>query len=192
MFVKHEGAWSDPIPGIGGNLLIESESRGMHNNDEGFKMAVTDAFGTAIKMLGVGSEIYAGRWDGSKYQDRPSEQTRQIGKPGKPVADPVVEPDDLDKASKSWVDTINGMNDPASLHNTGKDLAKEARNVQEAVLPYYCQAWDRFIRKASTKEEIDVIGAVIAKESKMVMAAVKAAYTTKWNAFTKKQEMAQG
>lgn len=185
VYVKHEGAWSDPIPGVGGNLLIESERSGMHNNDEGFKMAITDAFGTAIKMLGVGAEIYAGRWDGAKYQEKPSEETGQIGRPSKPAADPVVDPDDLDKASKSWVDTISGMKVPADLQKTGKDLRAEPRNVQEAVLPYYCQMWDKFIKKAPTKEDLEVIGAFIAGESKSVIAAVRAAYKAKSDSLRK-------
>ena len=35
-------------------------------------MAVTDAFSTALKMLGVAADIYAGAWDGSKYHETPS------------------------------------------------------------------------------------------------------------------------
>ena len=30
-------------------------------------MAVTDAFSTSLKMLGVAAAIYEGKWDGSKY-----------------------------------------------------------------------------------------------------------------------------
>ena len=67
MISTHE--WSDPVQGVGGSTLIAAESRGMHNNDEAFKMAVTDALGTALKALGVASDIYAGKWDGSKYRD---------------------------------------------------------------------------------------------------------------------------
>lgn len=64
--------WSDPIPGIGGSMLISKEKGGLHSNDEAFKMAVTDALSVALKALGVGSAIYEGRWDGSKYRDTPS------------------------------------------------------------------------------------------------------------------------
>ena len=60
--------WSDPIPGIGGSMLIEKEKNGLHDSDEGFKMAVTDALSVALKMLGVAAEIYLGNADGSKYQ----------------------------------------------------------------------------------------------------------------------------
>ena len=59
--------WSDPIVGIGGSKLINDFNRGAKSNDEGYKMAVTDAFSTSLKMIGVAADIYAGRWDGSKY-----------------------------------------------------------------------------------------------------------------------------
>lgn len=57
------------IPGIGGSKLIAKEREGMHNSDEAYKMAVTDALSVAMKMLGVGADIYMGMWDGSKYKD---------------------------------------------------------------------------------------------------------------------------
>lgn len=66
--------WSDPIVGIGGSKLVNAFNAGLQSNDEGYKMAVTDAFSTSLKMLGVAADIYAGRWDGSKYKDTPQEQ----------------------------------------------------------------------------------------------------------------------
>ena len=63
--------WSDPIVGIGGSKLINKFSAGPKSNDEGYKMAVTDAFSTSLKMIGVAADIYAGRWDGSKYNEEP-------------------------------------------------------------------------------------------------------------------------
>lgn len=69
--------WSEPVPGIGGNKLVSTESRGTHNNDEAFKMAVTDALSVALKALGVASDIYAGLWDGSKYNQRPEDMVSQ-------------------------------------------------------------------------------------------------------------------
>ena len=75
--VRVDGEWSDPVHGIGGNKLVASESRGPHNNDECFKMAVTDAMSVAFKALGVASDIYAGLWDGSKYDRRPEDGVSQ-------------------------------------------------------------------------------------------------------------------
>lgn len=63
--------WSDPIVGIGGSKLVNKFSAGPKSNDEGYKMAVTDAFSTSLKMIGVAADIYAGRWDGSKYNQEP-------------------------------------------------------------------------------------------------------------------------
>lgn len=62
--------WSDPIPALGGSMLIQKESAGLHDNDEAFKMATTDALGTAMKMLGVAADIYLGNYDGSKYTNQ--------------------------------------------------------------------------------------------------------------------------
>lgn len=59
--------WSDAIVGVGGSMLITNEKSGLHTSDEAFKMAVTDAFSTSLKMIGVAAAIYEGRWDGSKY-----------------------------------------------------------------------------------------------------------------------------
>lgn len=69
VFVKDPDTqkWSDPIIGIGGSKLINNFSTGIKSNDEGYKMAVTDAFSTSLKMLGVAAAIYEGKWDGSKY-----------------------------------------------------------------------------------------------------------------------------
>jgi len=62
------GAWSERIVGIGGSALIAIEKSGPKGSDECYKMAITDALSVAMKMLGVGADIYMGRWDGSKYK----------------------------------------------------------------------------------------------------------------------------
>lgn len=69
LFIKDGDHWSAPIKGLGGNFLVEQERAGLHMNDEGYKMSLTDALGTAMKMLGVAADVYAGKWDGSKYKD---------------------------------------------------------------------------------------------------------------------------
>jgi hypothetical protein len=61
---------SAPIPGIGGSMLIAKEREGLHNNDESFKMAITDALSSAMKMIGVAEDVYMGTWTGSKYVER--------------------------------------------------------------------------------------------------------------------------
>jgi hypothetical protein len=71
LYTNIDGKWSEPIPGLGGSKLVDKDSTGLYTNDEGYKMALTDALSVATKMLGVGADIYRGRWDGSKYRDEP-------------------------------------------------------------------------------------------------------------------------
>ena len=84
VYIKQGDIWSEPIPGCGGSMLIEKERAGLHTNDEGYKMAITDALSTAMKMLGVAADVYAGLWDGAKYIEIKSEpllsaaQTKKI------------------------------------------------------------------------------------------------------------------
>ena len=86
--------WSDPIPATGGSMLVEKESKGLHVNDEGYKMAITDALGTAMKMLGVAADVYMGKFSGSKYKDAPpvAEETEAAGTVTPPPAVGKVTP----------------------------------------------------------------------------------------------------
>ena len=62
--------WSSPVPGIGGSMFIVKEKSGLHVSDEAYKMAVTDALSVALKMIGVGADIYRGLWDGQAYHEK--------------------------------------------------------------------------------------------------------------------------
>jgi hypothetical protein len=79
--LKTESGWSEPIFGVGGNHLVVKESKGLRNNDECWKMAITDALSVALKMLGVAADIYAGLWDGAKYLTAPPVQMAPIQAP---------------------------------------------------------------------------------------------------------------
>lgn len=67
VYYKLGDVWSEPVPGIGGSMLITNEKNGPYSSDEGYKMAVTDALSVAFKALGVAADVYMGLWDGSKY-----------------------------------------------------------------------------------------------------------------------------
>ena len=77
LYVKQGGEWSQPIQGVGGSMLVEKESRGLHTNDECFKMALTDAISVACKALGFAADVY---WE--KASDK---YTRQQGQPPAPA-----------------------------------------------------------------------------------------------------------
>ena len=69
LFFKDGEIWSEAIPGNGGSMLVAKEKAGLHSSDEAYKMAITDALGSAMKMIGVAAEVYLGNWDGSKYRN---------------------------------------------------------------------------------------------------------------------------
>ncbi|WP_371378801.1 hypothetical protein [Sporomusa aerivorans] len=77
LYIKDGDKWSEPIPGFGGDFLVESEKAGLHANDEAYKMATTDALGTAMKMIGVASDVYRGLANDSKYGREKTEQKQQ-------------------------------------------------------------------------------------------------------------------
>ena len=92
--VKTGEQWSNPIPGVGGSMLVAQESGGKHTSDEAYKMAVTDALSVALKALGVAADIYLGKWDGSKYrtdgeqrQPRPATPTTTAAPAAAPATD---------------------------------------------------------------------------------------------------------
>ena len=66
LYYKEEGEWSAPVPGHGGDFIIKMEKGSLYYNDEAYKMAYTDAIGTASKLIGVAANIYRGRQD-TKY-----------------------------------------------------------------------------------------------------------------------------
>lgn len=66
LYYKQGGEWSEGVPGLGGSMFVAKERSGMHTSDECFKMALSDAIGTACKALGMSADIYFSK-DRSKY-----------------------------------------------------------------------------------------------------------------------------
>lgn len=59
------GAWSEPIEGVGGSMLM-GKGTGGDLNDEALKMAYTDAISVACKSLGMAADVYYAS-DRTKY-----------------------------------------------------------------------------------------------------------------------------
>ena len=66
LYYKQDGKWSEGVPGLGGSMFVAKEKNGMHTSDECFKMALSDAIGTACKALGMSADVYFSK-DRSKY-----------------------------------------------------------------------------------------------------------------------------
>ena len=68
LYYKENGEWSEAIPGTGGASFVTKESKGMHTNDECYKMALTDAISVAAKAIGVAADVYWDK-DSTKYSN---------------------------------------------------------------------------------------------------------------------------
>lgn len=77
LFYKSNGEWSEGIPGTGGSSFVAKEKNGLYTSDECFKMALSDAIGTACKALGMSADIYFSK-DRSKYTTQPGEPAVQM------------------------------------------------------------------------------------------------------------------
>lgn len=67
LFIKDGDTWSAPIPGCGGSMLISTQKGILVSNDDGYKMAISDAIGSACKMLGMSEDVYMSGIGGNKY-----------------------------------------------------------------------------------------------------------------------------
>ena len=77
LYYKQDGEWSEGVPGSGGSMFVAKERNGMHTSDECFKMALSDAIGTACKALGMSADIYFSK-DRSKYTDAQDAQEQKM------------------------------------------------------------------------------------------------------------------
>ena len=70
------GEWSKPVFGTGGSMLVQNEKNGLRANDEGWKMAYTDAISVACKALGMGADVY---WEAGRTKYSQQTQTAVEG-----------------------------------------------------------------------------------------------------------------
>lgn len=120
LFIKLNGEWSDAIPANGGSMFVENEKNGPHTSDEAFKMAATDALGTAAKMLGVAACVFLGEND-TKYPTQP----QQPQQPQKQASKPLI-------SEKQWaalLDRVKG-GDAAAMEAAQKAFTLGAEQVK--------------------------------------------------------------
>lgn len=137
--------WSDAIVGIGGSMFVTNERNGLYTSDEAFKMAVTDAFSTSLKMLGVAAAVYEGRWDGSKYSRAEPATKTSTSVPSSPAPTQVDDPEvtnaiqtvqsylDSGKITKG-IDKVKNYIDTKDLDGLNRVISyqKEQENISNA------------------------------------------------------------
>lgn len=128
VWVKVDGEKSEPIPANGGKMLIAKESKGLYLSDEAYKMATTDALGTAMKMLGLAADVYLGitnhdnavsGFNDSKYSTEPAPLPAQSTKS-------LVTPEMIKK-----VELIMDLNVLAQTFNSLSDAEKQNKPVRD-------------------------------------------------------------
>lgn len=123
-YKREDGTRSDPVIGIGGNMLVANEKNGLYTSDESYKMALTDAISVACKALGFGADVYWGA-DRTKYTPQQEPQ-----KPQKPPLICVI-----------CHNVIGGISTP-NAKKTAEEVAEFTRRESGADLCYACyKAW---------------------------------------------------
>lgn len=147
LYIKHDGEWSKPIFGTGGNQLISKTKNGVSTSDEGYKMALTDALSVACKALGIGANVYFQK-DTTKYTAKPpapAEKPQTARKPAPQKVDPPAElpfDDSLPRpkamATAEQIEFIINNSDDQTYSNAmmafGANLEKMTRKQAEKLI----------------------------------------------------------
>ncbi len=121
---REDGTRSEPVIGIGGNMLVANEKNGLYTSDECYKMALTDAISVACKALGFGADVY---WGADRTKYTPQQE------PQKPQKPPLI--------CVSCHNTIGGIS-TSNTKKTAEEVAEFTRRESGADLCYSCyKAW---------------------------------------------------
>lgn len=122
LFIKHDGEWSKPIAGIGGNKMLKYVRKidEYKPSDEAYKMAVTDAFGNACRNLGIGANTY---WenDKTKYTEEPKKSKEELIKDDRAKLIEANKPQDM---------TVAELKALASQHDCLKLMTANEENFK--------------------------------------------------------------
>lgn len=155
-YYKQGDAWSEPIPAYGGDYLIKKDKNGIHGNDEAMKMAVTDALGTAMKMIGVAADVYRGLvangTSDSKYARREyTAQTSQKPAQARPAQNAGTTKGGTDEMRKKAMESLKAEMERIGLTGQevsalagvkfGKVSTKEMTTGEIAKLTNNLEAW---------------------------------------------------
>ena len=109
-YKREDGTRSEPVIGIGGNMLVANEKNGLYTSDECYKMALTDAISVACKALGFGADVYWGA-DRTKYTpppNAPDEPPAEIAHPRCTVCGKLIGPVTSSKVTRTPLDVAEG------------------------------------------------------------------------------------
>lgn len=154
LFYKWENEWSKPVFGTGGSMLLENfRNAGLKTNDDGYKMALTDAISVAAKELGVSADVY---WEkGETKYNRPAPpsaphesvpvESQKINKPESKEPVKVTyacPPSEFDRRRNEVVKITREKGKTSDDYNAAKEQI-DTRSLKEMTTPEY----DAFLLK---------------------------------------------
>ena len=123
-YKREDGTRSEPVIGIGGNMLVANEKNGLYTSDECYKMALTDAISVACKALGFGADVY---WGSDRTKYTPPQEPKNVQKP------PLI--------CVSCHNAISGIS-TTNAKKSAEEVAEFTRRECGADLCYSCyKAW---------------------------------------------------
>lgn len=133
---KLDGEWGEEFSGIGGSAIVEKNKNGIVSNDDGYKMAVTDALSVAFKAIGIAGDIYLNLFDSSKYQYKGTYDKAYLEReePPKPQQQlPVITPEMYKKAYESVKNGTVTADKVAKKYTLTEQQYNELKGVENVV-----------------------------------------------------------
>ena len=126
---KLNGEWGEEFFGTGGSTIVDLSKGNLKSNDEGYKMATTDALSVAFKAVGVAADIYLGCFDGSKYVkdvDEAFTDTEELLKEAREKMESAKTIEELQAFARLYLNTAV-FND---VKRIGVELSKKFKGVE--------------------------------------------------------------
>ncbi len=139
LYVKTGDDWSKPIFGTGGSMLYQFEKGKLVANDEGKKMAYTDAISVACKSLGFAADVYFESDTSSKYARENENGQSQTAAKAQPVPDYV-------KANANYCSVIAKAKNISAAEVMEKAIGTAGTDAPEAVCKVLCD-WMRKVKQ---------------------------------------------
>jgi hypothetical protein len=135
IWYMQDGNRSDPVPGVGGDMVVIKQQSGLRTNDEAFKAAATDAISNAMKHIGMSADVHMGRFDDHKYVREVREELAAAApapKQAKPAVPTTPLPDGIEaKAVADRPEVAEYLRKVSSLLDTC-DTGEEIDSVLKA------------------------------------------------------------
>lgn len=135
LYIKDGENWSAPIPGTGGDFLIKKEKEGLHHNDEAYAMALTDALGKSMKVLGMAADVYWRNAPETKHSNHVTQQPTQPADPG-----------DYPVAMKNYTGPLKGMKQE-QIEWIVNEYSGKDKGLKEAAKVYLNRLYDAELAK---------------------------------------------